>query len=526
MFIIYFDYLSPTVTFYYKGFLSHSSIVSGILSIVSFILIIIVAFYFSLDLIKRRNPTAFFFNSFVEDAGIFPLNSSSFFHFISLAVAENNYTDMGVDFQNFRIIGIEDYFANYLLNRNLSNYNHWIYGLCNNESDTQGISHLIQYNFYEKSACIRKYYDKTDKQYYDTWDTKFRWPVMAHGTFNSNSKFYAIILERCQEETIHLVLGENYHCKTDEQFKNSIGTTSGAHFFHIDHYVNALNYENPNTKFIYRIENSIQLNAYPINHLNFNPILVETHNGLIFDRKKENYAYCYDRNDVFTSDNNGNDVYTVYYLWLNNRQNYYERSYKRIQDIISEIGGIYQFITITAIFINRLYNNYIVLKDTENLLFSSIGTENNKIGKKKGILKEKINTNLKDKKKIKNQNDITNIKKNENNIYKNASQFISNNEDIKDKSDYQLDKTFNKMEDKGKITINTKNDKKTFWTYFLYKISFEKKCIYYKSLEKFRKKIISEEHLMRNHLNIYNLLKSTKKKRRNSYHLKDLINLV
>ena len=82
------------------------------------------------------------------------------------------------------------------------------------------------------------------------------------------------------------------------------------------------------------------------------------------------------------------------------------------------------------------------------------------------------------------------------------------------------------MEDKGKITINTKNDKKTFWTYFLYKISFEKKCIYYKSLEKFRKKIISEEHLMRNHLNIYNLLKSTKKKRRNSYHLKDLINLV
>ena len=194
---------------------------------------------------------------------------------------------MGVDFQNFRIIVIEDYFGNYLLDRNLSNYNHWIYGLCNNESDTQGISYLIQYNFYEKSACIRKYYDKTDKQYYDTGDTKFRWPVMAHGTFNKNSKFYAIILERCQEETIHLVLGENYHCKTDEQFKNSIGTTSGSHFFYIDHYVNVLNYESPNTKFIYRIENSIQLNEYPINHLNFNPILVETHNGLIVDHKKK-----------------------------------------------------------------------------------------------------------------------------------------------------------------------------------------------------------------------------------------------
>ena len=41
--------------------------------------------------------------------------------------------------------------------------------------------------------------------------------------------------------------------------------------------------------------------------------------------------------------------------------------------------------------------------------------------------------------------------------------------------------------------------------------------------------MISEEHIIRNHLNIYNLLKITEKKRKNkinSYHLKDLINLI
>ena len=81
-----FDYLSPNVTFYYKGYLSHSSIFSGILSIFSFILIIIIAIYFSLDIIQREHPTAFYFNRFEEDVGTFPLNSSSFFHFISLSI--------------------------------------------------------------------------------------------------------------------------------------------------------------------------------------------------------------------------------------------------------------------------------------------------------------------------------------------------------------------------------------------------------------------------------------------------------
>jgi len=42
------DYLSPPITFYYKGFLAHSSIISGIFSIISFIIIIALAVYFSL----------------------------------------------------------------------------------------------------------------------------------------------------------------------------------------------------------------------------------------------------------------------------------------------------------------------------------------------------------------------------------------------------------------------------------------------------------------------------------------------
>ena len=69
--------------------------------------------------------------------------------------------------------------------------------------------------------------------------------------------------------------------------------------------------------------------------------------------------------------------------------NFYERTYKRVQDILSFIGGINQIITIIAFYINNLYNNYIVLSDTERLLISSIHEEKN-INKKKKFQYKKL----------------------------------------------------------------------------------------------------------------------------------------
>ena len=53
--------------------------------------------------------------------------------------------------------------------------------------------------------------------------------------------------------------------------------------------------------------------------------------------------------------------------------------------------------------------------------------------------------------------------------------------------------------------------------------------MFYKYYKDFRTKLISEEHIIRNHLNIYNLLKiaETKKNyKKNSYRLEDLMNIV
>ena len=178
---------------------------------------------------------------------------------------------------------------------------------------------MITYDFLEKSACIKKYFNSEEQKYYDIDEPKFKWPEMSHGTLNPNNKFYTFFIESCKEETISLILGEGNHCRRESEIDEKIGITSGAHLYYIDYYIDVLNYKNPNKKFFSMLQNSLKVDSYVMNHLNFNPSIVKTHNGLILNNYQIDRAYLYERNDVFTYTNTSDRIYTVYYLWLNNR---------------------------------------------------------------------------------------------------------------------------------------------------------------------------------------------------------------
>ena len=156
-------------------------------------------------MIYHRNPSKFFFNRFIEDAGYFPVNSSAFFHFISTKLNEKCNIQEGIDFPKFRIIGIEKYLTDYLTNRNIYDYDLLVYGLCEEEKDLKGLENLEIPDFFNRSGYIRKYFNTTTQKYYDIGNENFKWPKMAHGTYNPKSKFYNIIVEKCQENTIKLI---------------------------------------------------------------------------------------------------------------------------------------------------------------------------------------------------------------------------------------------------------------------------------------------------------------------------------
>ena len=388
---------------------------------------------------------------------------------------------------------------------------------------------------------------------YSIGDPEFIWPQIEHGIFNDQNKIYNLMAIKCDDTLLPYILGEGYKCKDDNEINNffSEKITRFLYFYFVNNYIDILNYEKPNTHFLYRIETPLIKIQQTTNNINISPSLVKTHDGLLTDHIKEEISYMFDRNIEYIENYNERyKLYMVYNFVLKNIQEYYERTYKRIQDVISSIGGMNQAITIIAIYLNSFYNNYIILSDTELLLHSSIDSEK-EIYNKNVLNKNCLNDEHKS---PKNKDKINDINKNieakiesehknsrRNNKVENDISVTDNSKSTTNKKIWELTEKSTKNLEIFKIINNNPKEKeegteknqnrvkKTFCNYILYRLTCGKKKDNFNMYKNFRIKIISEEHLVRNHLNIYNLLKVTESKRldrQNSYQLNDLISLV
>ena len=365
MFLKKLDMISPPITIFYKGNSTHPSIFSGILTL----MVYFVAFYFgirySIEFIRHQNPQVYYYNRYIEDAGNFPVNSSKLFSFIQVLDTASN-TPAPIEFDSVRIIGLETAIDLYKLDNDLSKYNHWIYGRCNNSSDTEGIGHLINFDHFTESACIRKYYNKDEKKYYNTNEDKFIFPNIIHGCSHPDRTFYGIVLEKCRNDSLKL-LADRQYCNTDEHIVKYIQKSS-INLQLIDNYADVLNYENPFTKYFYSISNGLFEESYTTNHLNFNPATLITNDAIFFDNDKKSFAYIYQQNEKVTAKSDDSGIYVAFYYWMQNNMQYYERKYRNFQDALSDIGGLGSLILNLAYILNFLISNFTILFDTEELL--------------------------------------------------------------------------------------------------------------------------------------------------------------
>ena len=372
-------------------------------------------------------------------------------------------------------------------------------------------------DYFTKSACIRKYYDSSSHNYYEVGDKNFRWPTLAHGTFNPQNQFYSLILIKCDQNILNNILDKGYTCKNDDEIETIVNKRGGIHFNFIDHYADILNYKEPIKKYINRIENTIDKDNYSINNINYNPILIKTQNGILFSHYEKKNSYYYDRNDVYIKLINDN-IYMVYYLWLKNYKNYYERVYKTMADVLSSIGGVSNAIIFIAKIINKVINQYTALKDIKSILNSSnLSIDEIDKSKKNIQLKNNANINLKN---FENSSIKQNIEKADISSRTNLDIFDKNSSlDKEEKKEKQINNSINKNKDEnvGKNfnighKYNSQKEKIIFWKFLIYKCSCGKKnnsnLQYY---ENFREKIISVENLIQNSIKINDLLKLKEK---------------
>ena len=568
-----FDFLSPSITLYFKGNSIHPTRFSGILTIVTFIIISAFGIYYAVEYVTKGDKKIYFFNRYVEDAGIFPLNSSSMFHFIRLVRTDNNQYEP-IDFRALRIFGIEETIDNYINDTNLENKEHWIYGPCNNDTDTKGISHLTTKENFIYSTCIKKYYSLEDKQYYDSSNQKFRWPIIKHGCSNPNRTFYGIIVEKCLNDSL------NDGCysieKTNEYLKHY-----SIVFQIIDHYPEMVNYKTPFIKYFYLLANAIFADSFTINHYNFNPAISITHEGIFFDTGFEEKAYIFTQNEKATMEKESTEIVVGYYFWMQNTMQYYERSYKKFQDLLSDIGGLGSILINLALIINELASQYVILLDTEELIFNSDKinfSKGNQIQRPSILRVDEINyppkkntRYIRERQKsslsnILSKNEIfLNLKKNNDESKSDPIKYLFNkNKNINESKNSSMNMDNSKGKTERKFVFNRRgfykanlnnsnleNYKRTFsqlktgrnennddtskiikkknftlFDYIFYLICLKTRNPKISYLEKFRTQVISEENIMQNHLDIYKLLKFCNIERKNPFYLNNLENKI
>ena len=510
MFLKEIDFLSQPITLFYQGYSSHSSILSGILTILALVIVII----FSIKEIKSfffregETPSTASFTYFIEDAGTIQFVPSSLFHYISLE-SLNDKGNEDFNFSYFNAFGIEAPISQYASDVNITNYDHWLYGFCNNDSDIKDLKDIIKVDYFTKSACIRKYYDSKNKAYYDTNHPKFKWPSISHGTFHPNNNIYSIIIKECDQTILDSLFNGEIICKDIKEYDM---TARIAHLNFIDQYIDILKYKNPIGRYIFRIENLLDLNNYSVNHLNFYPSLLKSRIGYVFNEEKNEYAYFFSRDDVFSYPKTC-EIFMGYSFYLNNRINYYERAYLTIQDVLSKIGGTLNIIIFIMKLINNFINSYIILNDFNHLLnLFTITTDDIRIANKKNILNKKLKQveNIK-----KNSCAFSKPKSTENIIKEEDKDTITEQSLNTEKSENtEVPKVINTIENNNENSPNTEDNKSkennnivySFLDYFVYKITFGKKHKDLEIFETFRKKIISVEHLMQNYLKLNNLL--------------------
>jgi len=373
MFIKNFDLFSNQITLFFNHNDKHSSIFSGILSIIYFIIIFYFCILFSLDFLLKRNPNAFFYKRYVNEVGKFTLDPNGIFHFISF----NSDKEYGIEIDKraFTIIGVTENDSIMQEKNNITLYDHWIYESC----DQVDVMKLKKYftseikEYYFNSLCIKKFYNKTTKKIILKGKNDFPFPFLEHGSSKLNNKIYGIYIQMCQNDTI---INDN-NCYPVNIILNKLKSILNYGITFLESYIDVQNYNQPIQKVFHRLTNEFNEKVFTLNHLNFYPIIVNTHSGIIFDTLTTKNSYNFNFNEKLISNINKNYIFGTFNFWMENNLNVYERTYSKIQDVAGGVDGIVEITMIFFGFINLLFvEDYTITHDINKLLYNMSAKKN------------------------------------------------------------------------------------------------------------------------------------------------------
>ena len=392
--INYIDFLSPPITLFHLEKRTHTSKIGGILVIImSSIIVSYISFLFY-KVICHKNMISIFHKKFQFEAGYYSFNSSSVFPFFQLFSRENGGF---FDKYNSKYIRIYTTYShsNYSDN-NLDLYDHWVFDSCQN-NDKKGLDSSLFSNIinFTNSACIKYYYNSTEKKYYSLEDKDFSWPYIEHGLSQSKNVYLTTLVQKCTNfSKIKEILGE---CPPQKEIDEYLNKYIEIYLHFTDIQVDPTNYELPFQKYVQTINSRIGTNEFfEENYIYYSPLKIRTKEGSFLGKTKDINSFYFDYNrkdnNINTINNGKYFTITKYYHFMQNNVQIYERIYDNIFDLFSEIGGVVQFIFYIFFWTNFIYNKYIIAYDTYSLFFS-VQNEKNEIDYNKDKKRKVFNFN-------------------------------------------------------------------------------------------------------------------------------------
>ena len=435
---LYFDMYSKRASFFYNN---QERIVSnfGFILTLIYIIVSLIIFFYNINItIKRKDIKVYDSSMYAQEIPSIKLNSNNLYFAFGLEdpITNNRFIDESIYYPQILFIDrikINGEFKT-IFKKDLE------YEVCNEENFGENYQHFFEKGQLNNSYCLKEFHDN----------------LTLVGGFKYNQMTYIRIkIFPCVNTTEN-----NYHCKSQEEIDYYL--TNG--YFSIlvkDFGLNPSNYTYPILPTIQDLYTTIDKRLYRNFIINFGMTEVYTDKGFLFSKlEKKDYLQFRDTFQTFSflEENeylSGKEICIVQLRLIDNIY-IQKRTYSKIPEIFSEVGGymqlLYTIFSLISFFINKfnvelkiinsIFNfdiekkkmtlKYQSLKDFDskkvlsrkkNLIFSRVSVFKQKFkNKDKKLIKENNNNNGVNMSTILNNSDINkindtkNIKLNDNNI--------------------------------------------------------------------------------------------------------------
>ena len=431
------DFLSPPITLFHFKQRTHTSKIGGILIISMLLSCLIYVSTILYNIFTYDDFTSMYYKKFENEAGYYSFNTSSAFHFFQFFNSANEGYFDEYDPKNIRIITA---IAN--KDSDLEINDHWVYDKCDEKNDNFDKSLFSNIKNFSNAACIKYFYNSKNKKYISIENNDFIWPHMEHGSSQKDNIYLSTVIVKCDNFSITNKIFGN--CNTEQKINKFINSHPSIYLYFKDNLVDPIDYKNPIKSYFYVLSSATGKGiTFVENYVHFSPLKLITNEGAILRKKSYANSYIFDQNRKGEGKNYENDTILVkYYHLIQNKMEIYERKYNNILDAFSDIGGVIQLVYYFFYGLNYIYNKYIIIIDTNNLLFN---TENKS-----------------------NKSNIINLKKNKscnNKKSKNTSQLRSINYFSKSQKnlDFQINNIINNINKPNNLGLDDKINSPSFF---------------------------------------------------------------